>query len=267
MSVHLYRIGGNHGGDTMLPEIAQEELAAAVDDVAAELLRRHAIRRPPVDALALLRRMGIAVAWDERQEARARFVRLRRGGPLCGTILLRPEPRPERLQWAVAHELGEHEAQRVFAALRIDPREAPPEARERIANRLAGAILLPLHWFARDGAAADWDLLALKERYATASHELIARRMLDCPPPAIVTIYDQGERTFRATNVPGRCPPPSRAERRVREQAHRSGQPASLADEEFGGSAGERDIRAWPIHEAEWKREIVRAGVAEWEID
>jgi len=240
----------------MLPEIAQEELAAAVEDVAADLLRRQGVRRPPVDALALLRRMGIAVAWDERQQARARFVRLRRGGALTGTILLKPEPRPERLQWAVAHELGEHLAERVFAALRVDPVVAPVEAREKVANRLAGALLLPLAWFARDGAAEDWELPALKLRYATASHELIARRMLDCPPPVIVGIYDQGELTFRASNVPGRCPRPSAAELLVRRQAHESGMAAA--------AEGSSDVRAWPIHEPEWRREIVRAAVELW---
>ena len=85
-------------------------------------------------------------------------------------------------------------------------------AREEVANRLAGRLLLPTAWFLADAASGGWDLLALKSQYATASHELIARRMLECPPPVIVTIFDHRAVSFRRSNVPGQVPPPSAAE-------------------------------------------------------
>ena len=109
----------------------------------------------------------------------------RGSGPSRATILLRPEPRFERRQWAVAHEIGEHVACRVFALWGVDPRETQANAREHVANNLAGRLLLPTAWFAADAVACGWDLLGLKARYRTASHELIARRMLECRPPVI----------------------------------------------------------------------------------
>jgi hypothetical protein len=218
-SIRLFII---QGLSPMLPELAPEEVASAVEGVAAEALFVHEVAAPPVDALALAGRMGLTLAWDDRQRGRARLVRLSAGGAaaLPGAILLRPEPRAERRQWAVAHEIGEHLSERVFATLDIDPAAAPSAARETIANRLASALLLPAAWFVVDGPACGWELPALKRRYATASHELIARRMLDAPPPVIVTIYDQGRITLRGSNQPGRPPRPSAAESRCQAAAH-----------------------------------------------
>ncbi len=107
----------------------------------------------------------------------------------------------------MAHEIGELFADRVFDELGVDPREAPSGARETVANQLAGRLLLPREWFGEAGAECGWDLFELKERFATASHELIARRMLDFPPSIGITIFDNGRRTFRRGNLPNRMPP------------------------------------------------------------
>jgi Zn-dependent peptidase ImmA (M78 family) len=135
---------------------------------------------PPVDAFRLARRLGIVVAVDDQQKGRARYVRLRSYWPgrTKPAILLRPDPRPEREQWAVAHEIGEHVAHRWFDRLGVDPRETVPSARETVASELAGRLLLPDAWFVTDAIDCEWDLLRLKSRYSTVSHEMIARRML-----------------------------------------------------------------------------------------
>ena len=112
----------------------------------------------------------------------------------------------------MAHEIGEHVAHRVFARWGADPRETAANAREQVANCLAGRLLLPAAWFAADAAACQWDLLALKARHSTASHELIARRMLECRPAVVISIFDQRRLSFRRSNVSGRVPPPSPAE-------------------------------------------------------
>jgi hypothetical protein len=240
----------------MLPEIAREELSACLDAVAAEVLEEAGVAEPPVDAMAITRSLGITVALDERQHGRARYVRL---GGINGrgprpTILLRPEPRPERQHWAVAHEIGEHVSHRVFSALCVDPREVAPNARETVAAQLAGRLLLPGAWFAVDAPACGWDLVALKARYSTASHELIARRMLDLPPPVVITIFDHRRVSFRRSNVPGRVPPPSSAEMACWRTAHQRNRPQESGD-------GLVTVRAWPVHEPGWKREILRTEV------
>jgi hypothetical protein len=240
----------------MLPEITSDELSGALDAVAAGVLDAAGVDCPPVDAIRLARRLGITVAVDDRQRGRARYVRLRgiRGRKARPTILLRPEPRRERRHWAVAHEIGEHVAYQVFRLLRVDPREAAPNARERIATYLAGRLLLPSAWFSADATTCAWDLLSLKSRYTTASHELIARRMLDLGPPVIISIFDLGHLSFRASNVPGQVPPPSSGEMACWRRAHTRNLPYESAD-------GPCTIQAWPVHEPGWKREILRTEV------
>ena len=240
----------------MLSELTQEELSLALDAVAGEAISALHGAAPPVDALALAQALRLNVAWDERQSGRGRIVRLSEfaGTPSRGSILLRPDPRLERQQWAVAHEIGELFANRVFDQLGIDPREAPAGARETVANQLAGRLLLPRAWFAEAGANCGWDLLELKHRFATASHELIARRMLDFPTTIGITIFDNGRRTLRRGNLPNRMPPLVPLERTAWQQAHDSGEPAVEADYLCR-------VQAWPIHEPDWKREILRT---EW---
>jgi hypothetical protein len=246
----------------MLPEYTREELAAGLDRVVEMILGKAGIQAPPVDAFAVARALGIAVAWDNRQEGRARYVRLsdRRLGCSRATILLRPEPRLERQQWAVAHEVGEHVAYHVFAQWGVDPRETTPNAREAVANNLAGRLLLPTPWFAADATACEWDLIALKTRYRTASHELIARRMLECRPPVIISIFDHRQISFRQSNLPGRAPPPSTAEIQCWRNVH-------CRNHSLRTRAGPNLIQGWPIHEEGWEREILRTEMDECAMD
>jgi len=243
----------------MSTEIATEQFSAALDRLAAKVLREAGIEGPPVNALELAARLELTVAVDDGQSGRARCVRLttRSRAGAKGAILVRSEERVERRQWAVAHEIGEHFAARVFCDLGIDLRDVAPAARERVANQLAGRLLLPAAWFGADAAACDWDLPALKALYATASHELIARRMLEFPPPIVVTIFDQGRVTLRRGNLHGRSPPLSPLERDCWRAVHSTGLPDERA-------AHGVHVRGWPVHEAYFKREILRTSI---EID
>jgi len=243
----------------MLSGLTCEELTAGLDGVAQSVLDEAGAAGPPIDTLAVARALGLAVAMDDRQDGRARYVRLSRARPKA-TIFLRPDPRTERRQWAVAHEIGEHVACRVFDWLGVDPAEVAPGAREQVANQLAARLLVPSDWFAGDAAACAWDLLELKARYATASHELIARRILECRPPVIITIFDQGRVYFRRSNVRGRVPPLSGPERRCWETVHRLGVRQFAAD-------GLCAIQGWPVHEQGWRREILRTEVDEYALD
>jgi hypothetical protein len=156
----------------MLADLTLEEISAGLDAAIEEILAQCHWAEPPVDAFSIAQTLGITVALDDCQAGRARYVRLRdRNASLPkATILLRSDPRLERRQWAVAHEIGEHAAYRVFNRLGLDPCESSPRAREQIANQLAGRLLIPSLWFGEDAAALNWDLLALKGRYCTASH-------------------------------------------------------------------------------------------------
>jgi hypothetical protein len=259
----------------MFPEFTREELATGLDAVAMEILTHAGVEAPPINAFQVAHRLGITVALDDRQAGRARYVRLggrrpAKSGRLATcpagqletrpTILLRPDVREERRQWAVAHEIGEHTAHRVFTVWDADPLESDPAAREEVANQLAGRLLLPTDWFTADGRLLDWDLFAIKSRYATASHELIARRMLECRPLVIISIFDQQSLYFRRSNLPGRAPPPSQVELTCWRAVHDSNHPQT-------SYSGTHAVQGWPIHENGWKREILRAEVDEYAVD
>ncbi len=249
-----------HADETaMLTEVPPEEYAAILDDVAAHTLIEAGIEEPPVDPFLLADIQGITVAEDATQLGRGRYVRLggRRGYRPRPAVLLRPEDRPERSHWALAHEIGEHLAHRVFAQLNVSPRETPDNARESVANQLAGRLLVPTSWFLEDGTSFRWDLPRLKVRYITASHELLARRMLELPPPVIVTIIDKGQIYLRHSNIPGRVPPMAEVERECQRRANQKG---CLAE----GDEPPVRVQAWPVHEPGWKREILRTEVEVW---
>lgn len=222
----------------------------AIESSVSEVLQQADISSPPVDALAAARALELTVAWDETQIGRGRIARIS-GRP---TIFLRPEERPERLQWAAAHELGEAYVWKICRSLGVSGDELTPRPREELANAFAKSLLLPAAWFERDSRACDYDLLKLKHRYATASHELIACRWLDAEQSGIVTVFDQGVITHRRGNLPTRLP--LTAEERVcwsnlrrtrtshRLQAHRL------------------SIRGWCVDSPGWEREILYTVVA-----
>jgi Zn-dependent peptidase ImmA (M78 family) len=248
----------------MFPEIPAEELITALDDLVDDLLWEAAINGPPVDALVVAERLGLVVAADDRLASRARFVRLggsdrSRAGQ--GTIVVGPAQRPERQQWAVAHEIGESVAHQVFARLGLRQCDIQPSTRESVANLLAQRLLLPRRWFAPDGRECDWDLLALKEQYATASHELIARRMLEMQPAVVITVCDQGHVKWRRGNSASRPPRLLSGELDAWQEVHITGLPVDVPLD--AAANGLTSVRGWPVHEPGWKREILRSEVAE----
>ncbi|QDT53378.1 hypothetical protein Pan44_13950 [Caulifigura coniformis] len=224
-----------------------QSLASACDEVAAELLAEAGWGEPPVDAFQLAAELGFEVAFDARQQARGRFKRLA-GRP---TVFLSPDDRPERLQWAAAHEIGESAAYRVFDRLDIDPLLAASDLREQVAAQLASALLLPRRLFEVDVARHDGDVLALKLRFPTASHELILTGQLRLETLMLASIFDHGELTRRRSNGSLAPPPLMTVERQAQLRAHATGRPAELT------GRGVR-VQAWPVHEAGWKRELLR---------
>jgi len=222
----------------------------ACDQFAQALLVRGGGTKPPVDAVALAASLGLFVAVDCGQAERGRRACVNVGGaePMP-TIFLGAEERNERRQWAVAHEIGEHFSHELFRKLRLDPRELPRQTRERAANLLAPRILLPRDPFVAAGRECDWDLVELKRRFTTASHELIARRIIDCLATAIITIVDQGRVRYRSDGF-GRRAPLETGERDTLECCRRTLQPVAATT--LRGR-----VRCWPIYEAEWRREIL----------
>jgi hypothetical protein len=248
----------------MFADIPQEEFQMAVDEFVARLLWEAGVDRPPVDARRVAEHLGLQLVVNQRLSHRGQFVRLATKGSSGGgqaTIVVGPEDRPEREQWTIAHEIGEAVAHDIFGLLGIVADAAPSNAREFVASRCANCLLLPQRWFATDGRAFDWELFELKERYATASHELIARRMLEMPPPIVITLCDQGRVVWRRSNHCRQLPRLLPDEQDAWDQAHVTGLPADAFLDPL--TTGLDRVRVWPVHESEWKREIIRSEIAE----
>jgi hypothetical protein len=202
-----------------------------------------------VDAIALAQHhLDMIVVLDQRQAQRGKAQRTRGQKQ----IVLKPEPREERHQWTVAHEIGEHLKSELLARLDVAPHEARAMMGESLANLFAYRLLVPARWFAQDARASDYDLLELKKRYATSSHEVIAWRFLDLPAPCVVTVLDNEHITRRRSNAW----PTRRELLPIEEQcwrmAHQAGVPRRMIGEEW-------TVQAWPVHELDWKREILRS--------
>lgn len=233
----------------MVEELSREEIHAAVDRAVEELLDRVGCQAPPVDAIVLAQKhLGMAVCLDKKQPQRGRAQRVGRQQQ----IYLRPEPTEERHQWTVAHEIGEHLKPALLQQLGIDPTATRPMMGESLANLFATRLLTPTVWFTGDARSLDFDLLALKARYRTASYEVLACRFLDLPEPCAVTIVDNGAIYRRKSNA-FRVPRGLVAvEKECQQYVNHYSRPRHLR-------GGGWTVQGWPVHQADWKREVLRS--------
>jgi Zn-dependent peptidase ImmA (M78 family) len=233
----------------MIDDLTREEVTHQIDGAVSELLAAAGVTAPPVDAIALAQRhLGMQVCLDRRQPQRGRAQRA------AGQkqIFLRPEPSEERHQWTVAHEIGEHFKPELLRRLGIEPEQTRAMMGESLANLFAYRLLVPNRFFAGDAMLLAYDLLALKEKYGTASHEVIAWRLLDLPQPCVITICDNERIHRRRSNawpVRKRLEPP---EEKCRRQVNRYGRPHVIRENGW-------TVHGWPVHKPDWKREILRS--------
>lgn len=238
----------------MLDDMPREDVTATVDRAVNELLDAARIEKPPVDAIALAQgHLGMVIALDKRQAQRGRAQRA------AGKkqIYLRPEPREERHQWTVAHEIGEHMKGDLLARLGVEPGQTRAMAGESLANLFAYRLLVPTRWFEGDARSLEYDLLALKEKYSTSSHEVLAWRFLDLGDPCIVTILDNDAISRRRSNswpIKRQLEP---AEAKCQRFVHERGKPRIVRENGW-------TVQGWPVHQLDWKREVLRSVV---EID
>ncbi len=233
----------------MLDDLQRDDVVTAIDQMVEELLEAAGITAPPVDAIALAQRqLGMVVCLDKRQAQRGRAQRS--GGK--PQIYLRPEPIEERHQWTVAHEIGEHLKAELLQRLAIAPSETKAMTGESLANLFAYRLLVPSCWFNADARELDYDLPALKARYRTSSHEVIALRFLDLPESCVVTILDNDHITRRRSNGPRITRELFPAERKCQEYVHRTSRASTVRGDGI-------TVQGWPVHTADWKREILRS--------
>lgn len=224
--------------------VAQLWQQESLDHFIEDLLDRLEISLPPIDPLTIVQRLGVQVQRNRDQMERGRLRKRDRNA----IIVVRPEPRWERTCWTLAHELGEFLMPGLLDWLERNDAEAVE--REWLANEFASRLLVPTRWLIRDGVAAPFDLEQLKNQYSTASYEVIALQLLSIGRPLIVSVFDDGRLTRRQGNLPIRPPRPFPFEREAQRQVMLTSRPHEIRHDVV-------TAHAWPVHEPDWKREIV----------
>lgn len=223
-----------------------------IDHYVSGVLDRTCVRQPPIDAFAIAQSLDVDVVMDQDCPSRGR------SKSILGraTVLLRPDARQEREQWVVAHELGEIHAKDLCMAMGLESHEVATGLREQIANLFASRLLLPEAMFVEAVRRFDGDLSELKASFSTASHELIALRLLDLDEPRILTVFDCGRMTRRVCNLGRRPGPLAKVEQDCRSEVCRDREMAELNIDEVR-------VRCWPIDDETWQREILITEVNE----
>ena len=227
-------------------------LSDRIDDesmlpVVLDLLERTEQWRPPVDVVRVANSLKLQVWHNRRAKVRGRTV-WQDGGR---HVLVDADDRPERQCWTIAREIGSHLVPALALRAGIGIGELTGRQVGRLANRFATLLLAPPPWLRRFGAGSGYDLHELKKAFANVSYEVLAMETLRLVPDSVVTVVDNGDITRRQSNLDAGSPPMTGLEWHVQRSAHSSGRTKRL---ESGGLR----IEAWAIHEAHWKREIVR---------
>lgn len=127
-------------------------------------------RAAPVDLFDLARDHGFEIRFSSEAS-------------LCGNVIhVDQSQRPERQRRHVGHEL----AHALLEDAGLDPED------ERAADYLAAAMALPWSEFRRDVRLVGRNPWLLKERHPLASHEAIARRIIEVCDPGVLWVWDLG---------------------------------------------------------------------------
>jgi hypothetical protein len=237
-----------------MDDLARDEIVAVIDRLVEEVLSHAAVTRPPVSAIDLAKRLGLEVRFHKTEGRHGK-------DPLNRSVTadLKPEASEEARQWLAARAIGQRYKKEIMTHL-----DAADDgiAGESLANVFAYHLLVPACWLADDIKAIGYDLLSLKERYRTASHEVIAWRFLDLPERCIVTIVDNDVVSRRRSNgvrVTRQLSPP---ERQCQRYVNHYSRPRTVQAQGW-------TVRGWPVHCTDWKREILRSTVEEdeWQAD
>jgi Zn-dependent peptidase ImmA (M78 family) len=235
----------------MREDLSREDVVAAVDRMIEELLTAAGVDQPPVDTIRLAQgHLGMQVCLDRGQRQRGRAQRAG-GRP---QIYLRPEPSEERHQWTVAHEIGEHFKVALLERLHIEPAQTRVMMGESLANLFAYHLLVPGCWLTSDAPACGYDLLELKRLYRTASHEVVAWRLLDLPASCIITIVDNGHIYRRRSNAWSVKRELTSVEQACQRYVNQRSQPRVVQRNGW-------TVQGWPVHQSDWKREVLRSVV------
>jgi predicted transcriptional regulator len=225
--------------------VTWEEIDRAIDRIVIEHLELAHVDQPPVEPIRIADALAMTAQLDAALPGRGE----RRTVNGSSMILIRPDQRPEREHFALAHEIGEEAAVDLLVD-RLDLAGPSDRWREELANRFAGRLLCPVHWLRDAVRTVGDDLFELKRVFSTASHEAIARQMLQLDVPTVLTVIDDGVVQRRMGNVPH--------QQTLDPLENRVWTLCQAGRRSVEESSNSLRVQGWPVHEAGWLREILR---------
>lgn len=237
-------------------DFTPEDLFDAVDREVRSVLDRAAIAEPPVDALHIAQDLfdvEIRYAEDDEEVEQGRFgprpPQRRRGG---NVLTLREDQSPESAQAMAARLVARQLLPPVLTKLGIVPGTENKSAQAHLLGVMTPRLLLPSRWFESDSRKAGYDLVAVKERYATAHAETIALRWLDLDEPCVIAILDDDAVGTRRANRFAATKKLTAAEEACAAKVRETAKPARVR-------TGDWTAWGWPTKGVPFGRIVLRA--------
>ena len=228
-------------------DAAEDDLLSAIDDVIKDLLRCHDVGSPPVDAVRLLQACGKSARASAQKARSKRSSGLRDRRPARSVARDVSQPRAAAI-------IGRSLTRAILRRTQFERSRASHDSEGWLDFLFTARLLMPTRWFREDFRRLGLDVQRLHARYSTASAEAVAWRLLDLEEPLVVTIFDNNQIVDRRSNVQHDGVPPTIdfAELAAQAYAHTYSRPRLE-------NSPAVTARAWSVHRADWRREIVVA--------
>ena len=152
-------------------DFSQEELFEAIDRLVNGLLERAGVVAPPVDALALAEEhLGIPVEFVESAEEDERGRRRPRARPVGSGIFLSSDMTEETRQKAAAGGIARTLLPEILRKLDVPPGAENKQFTAHALKLVVERLLVPTKMLRAALRDCKYDLVALKERFSTATH-------------------------------------------------------------------------------------------------
>ncbi len=234
-------------------DFTQEDLIDAVDRLLAGLLERAGVEEPPVDCLGIAAdHLGIPVDYAEPEEdERGRPVRGRTKRPAGGGIVLAHDMTDEQQQEAAALGIARSLIDDVLRKIGVPPGSENKALATHVRSLLVHRLLVPTRLLRAELRACGFDVLALKERFRTATVEVVAQRLLDLDDPCVIAIADDGVVALRKGNRFPATRKLTAAEQACLDRVMKFDRPERVRQDEW-------TVHGWPVPDRPFRRVILR---------
>ncbi len=235
-----------------MSEFSTEELYDAIDRCVVELLARHGIEEPPVDAIRLVQdAFRYTVTFEEEEEDEPQY-----GDPpkrkRPRELVMKQSQSPGGQQMMAARACAKEMVPGILQRLGVVPGTEQKSANSHLMGVIAPRLLLPTRWFESAARKASSDLLRIQETFATVNLEPIALRLLELEDPCVIAIVDDGVVGLRRSNAMQATKKLTPAEEFCIEKVIEAEEPQTVRKEGWTS-------RGWPVSTGPFNRILLRS--------